>query len=377
MTTSDRHQINKISTSGRNHYLRASATMSDEFRELLKRVGSGTHTSKDLTRTEAATATEMMLLQSATPAQIGAFTIAHRIKRPTPEELAGILDTFDLLSQKLEPCTKHQHQPVVLGNPYDGRSRTVPVTIITALILAAANIPVVLHGGDCMPTKYGIPLVKIWQGLGVDFTKLDRLQNQKIFEQCQLGFVYLPQYFPTAHNFVPFREQIGKRPPFATAELIWCPIAGDAHLVAGFVHPPTEERFRETFKLRKTKRFTLVKGLEGSCDLARSRTGIIALSSSTSDYERLLLDPADYDLNGTDVSWESEASGIRLMQQVIQGDRCDLSPAAVLNGGFYLWRFGVASTLESGFSLAQSMLTKGQVRDKLTQLQQIIYSHNS
>ena len=73
--------------------------MSDEFRELLKRVGSGTHTSKDLTRTEAATATEMMLLQSATPAQIGAFTIAHRIKRPTPEELAGILDTFDLLSQ--------------------------------------------------------------------------------------------------------------------------------------------------------------------------------------------------------------------------------------------------------------------------------------
>lgn len=344
--------------------------MSDEFRELLKRVGSGTHTSKDLTRTEAAIATKMMLLQSATPAQIGAFTIAHRIKRPTPEELAGILDTFDLLSQKLEPNHIHHHRTVVLGNPYDGRSRTVPVTIITALLLAAADIPVVLHGGDCMPTKYGIPLIEIWQELGVDFSKLDFQQNQQVFEQCCLGFVYLPQYFPTAHSFVSYREQIGKRPPFATAELIWCPVTEDAHLVAGFVHPPTEERFRETFKLRKTKHFTLVKGLEGSCDLARSRTGIIALSSSTSDYERLLLDPSDYGLNGADVSWESKAIGMSLIQHVIQGDRCDLLPGAILNGGFYLWRFGVADTLESGFSLARSMLADGKVADKLTQLQQ-------
>ena len=69
--------------------------MSSEFRELLVKVGSGTHTSKQLTRAEAAKATEMMLQQTATPAQIGAFAIAHRIKRPTPTELAGILDTFD------------------------------------------------------------------------------------------------------------------------------------------------------------------------------------------------------------------------------------------------------------------------------------------
>ena len=95
--------------------------MSNEFRELLTKVGSGTHTSKHLTRIEAAKATEMMLQQTATPAQIGAFTIAHRIKRPTPTELAGILDTFDRLGQKLQVCPQHQHQPVVLGTPYDGR----------------------------------------------------------------------------------------------------------------------------------------------------------------------------------------------------------------------------------------------------------------
>lgn len=352
--------------------------MSDEFRELLKRVGSGTHTSKDLTRAEAATASKMMLLQTATPAQIGAFAIAHRIKRPTPEELAGILDTFDKLGGKLKICPQHHHQPVVLGNPYDGRSRTVPVTIVTALILAAAEIPVVLHGGDCMPTKYGIPLQEIWQHLGIDFTQFDLIRSQNIYDRTKIGFIYLAQHFPAAHQFVTFREQIGKRPPFATAELAWCPVVGESHLVAGFVHPPTEERFRSTFKIRNTWNFTLVKGLEGSCDLARSRTGIIALSSE-GGFERLLLDPADYGLNGSDVSFESNARAIAkrtgrviaLMQEVIRGENSELFPAAILNGGFYLWRFGVASTLESGFALAEEMLATGQVADKLTQLKSV------
>jgi anthranilate phosphoribosyltransferase len=345
--------------------------MSDEFRELLKRVGSGTHTSKHLTRTEAATATDMMLLQEATPAQIGAFAIAHRIKRPTPEELAGILDTFDRLGGKLKICNRHTHQPIVLGNPYDGRSRTVPVTIVTALTLAAAELPVVLHGGDRMPTKHGMPLIEIWQRLGVDFSQFSLAQAQDIYDRSCLGFIYIPQHFTAAYDFVPFREQIGKRPPFATAELAWCPIEGNSHLVAGFVHPPTEERFRQTFQIRQTKDFTLVKGLEGSCDLACSRTGIIALSNGTEDFQRLLLDPTDYDLNRSDVTFESDTQAIALIEEIIEGKNNQLISAAILNAGFYLWRFEVASSLESGFTLAEEMLTTRQLANKLAQLRSL------
>ena len=343
--------------------------MSDEFRELLKRVGSGTHTSKNLTRAEAATATKMMLQQVATPAQIGAFAIAHRIKRPTPEELAGILDTFEELGSKLTTNPNHSHKPVVMGNPYDGRSRTVPVTIITALILAAANIPVILHGGERMPTKYGIPLIQIWQQLGVDFSGCSLARAQEIYDRSGIGFLYLPQHFPTAYNFVTFREQIGKRPPFATAELAWCPVEGDANLTIGFVHPPTEERFRETFEIKGVDNFTLVKGLEGSCDLSRSRTAIIALGKADDDFERLLLDPQDYSLNGGDIPLESETQVISLTEEVIRGNNSKLFPAAILNGGFYLWRFAAARTLEAGFQLAEETLTSGAAYDKLNQLQ--------
>src|SRR5919199_736476 len=252
--------------------------MSNAFRELLKKVGSGVHTGEDLSREEAATATRMMLLQEATPAQLGAFMIAHRIKRPSSEELAGMLDAYDQIGPKLQPwgmghgrvaqwhsgrveefTSSPPHsltpsppaQPVmVFGTPYDGRSRTAPVTPLTALILATAGVPVVMHGGDCMPTKYGVPLIEMCQGLGVDFSKLTLAQVEQLLETTGLGFIYLPQHFPEAQGLVPYRDQIGKRPPTATMELMWCPYAGDAHVVAGYVHPPTENRFRETFELR-------------------------------------------------------------------------------------------------------------------------------
>ncbi len=354
--------------------------MSDAFRELLKKVGSGVHTGKDLTREEAEMATSMMWQGIATPAQIGAFMIAHRIKRPTSAELAGMLDSYDKLGTKIS-IDRLERVPVVFGNPYDGRDRTAPVTPITALMLAAVGTPVIMHGGDRMPTKYGVPLIEIWQKLGVDFSQLSLDRVEQVLAETGIGFVYLPQHFPLAHQLVTYREQIGKRPPFATLELIWSPCVENAHVVAGFVHPPTEDRFKETFSQRGVSSFTTVKGLEGSCDLSRSRTAIIGLAKPSASleapedifqFDRLHLNPRDYDLAGKDVGFESTNHLIEQLQEVLQGKPSELTQAAILNGGFYLWRFGICEDLTAGFAMAEAMLVKGQVADKLQQLQNFL-----
>ena len=361
--------------------------MSDAFRELLKKVGSGVHTGKDLSREEAATATRMMLLQEATPAQIGAFMIAHRIKRPTSEELAGMLDAYEQLGPKLESWGIENGQDsamkpafsqpvIVFGTPYDGRSRTAPVTTLTALILAASGIPVLMHGGDCMPTKYGVPWIEIWQGLGVDFSKLTLFQIQQLLQTTGLGFIYLPQHFPQAQGLIPYRDQIGKRPPAATMELIWSPCAGNIHVVAGYVHPPTENRFIETFKLRGITNFTLVKGLEGSCDLPRDRTAIIAVSQpdASPNFERLLLHPRDYGFAGSEVPLESTTELLVQMQEVLKGKSSELMLAAIWNAGFYLWRCGVCPDLSTGFAKAEASFTEGQASQKLEEIRNAIAS---
>lgn len=342
--------------------------MSNIFRELLKKVGSGNHTSESLTRGEAAAAMKMMLLGEATPAQIGAFLIAHRIKRPTGEELAGMLDAYDELGPKLQPIDS-KRSVMVLGIPYDGRTRTAPINIITALLLTAAGQPVVMHGGYRLPTKYGLPLIEIWQGLGVDWTTLSLAQTQQVFAQTGIGFVYTPQHFPLNQKLWEYRDQLGKRPPLATMELIWCPLAGDAHIIAGFVHPPTEAMFQVALGLRGIKKYTFVKGLEGSCDLPRDRTAIIGLSSPNSpELERLHLAPREYGFIPKNVPLATTEELITNLHAVLAGKSGELMQTALWNGGFYLWLSGICPDMTSGIAKATELFNSGVVEKKLREL---------
>lgn len=349
--------------------------MSEEFRELLKKVGSGKHTHKDLTREEAAIATKMMLLQEATPAQIGAFMISHRIKRPTPVELAGMLDAYDGLGPQLQLLPNNEKKVVVFGIPYDGRSRTAPVNVITALILAVFGVPAIMHGGDCMPTKYGVPLIDIWRGLGLDFSQLSLAKAGELLEKTGFGFFYIPNHFKLANDLVTYREQIGKRPPAATVELVWSPYPeSQIHLMAGYVHPPTEARFRETFNLRGITDFTLVKGLEGSCDLHRSHTNIIAINNPKvpEGFEYLKIDPRDYGFAGKDVGLESTPRLVSALEEVLEGKPSELRQSAIWNGGFCLWRFGVCGDISEGLVKAEEAIATGKVNEKRAEIEEFL-----
>jgi len=340
--------------------------MSQDFRTLLRKVASGTHTSKDLTRSEAEAALLMILHQEATPAQIGAFLIAHRIKRPTAEEMAGMLDANDRLGSRLEPINNGK-PTIILSSPYDGRSRTAPISPITALVLAAAGINVIMHGGDRMPTKEGIPFIEIWHALGLNWQNLDLTQVHAVLAHTGLGFVYLPDHFPLAQAIVTYRDQIGKRPPLATLELMWSPYLGVVHIACGFVHPPTETTMRSAFALREFSEYTTIKGLEGSCDLPRDRSAIIGLG-----LERLIINARDFGFTNFEVPFNSTEELVKEMKLALAGDDSEYRRSLVWNSGFYLWRMGVSVNLESGFSLAEDLINSGHVKNKLAEVQQAI-----
>jgi anthranilate phosphoribosyltransferase len=345
--------------------------MSNKFRDLLKKVGSGNHTSQSLSRAEAADATRMMLLGEATPAQIGAFMIAHRIKRPTGEELAGMLDIYEELGPKLQPIASPR-QVMVLGIPYDGRTRTAPINVAIALMLAAAGQPVIMHGSDRLPTKHGLPSIEVWQGLGVDWTNLPLAATQEVFAKTNIGFVYTPVHFPLINQIWEYRDQIGKRPPFATMELMWKPYMGDAHVVCGYVHPPTEGMFQVALNLHGISRYTTIKGLEGSTDLPRDRTAIIGLGNGHGKIERLQLSPREYGFSTSNVPLTSTGELINHIQEILRGKPGELMQTALWNGGFYLWRCGICADIRIGIHQAEELLVSGVVAAKLQELIQVI-----
>lgn len=341
--------------------------MIEQFRGLIKKVGSGSHTTQDLDRQDAALAMSLMLRQVATPVQIGAFLIAHRIKRPTGEELAGMLDAYADIGPTLAPIAA-DFPVMVMGIPYDGRSRTAPLAPLVALILAGLGVPVLHHGGRRMATKYGVPLVELWQALGVDWSQLSLDRLQSCLADTGLGLVYIPHHFPEAEIIAGYRDELGRRPPIATLELGWCPYRGRAIVVSGYVHPPTEGMLHGAFLGRGQTQFVMVKGLEGSCDLPRDRTCILSASQADGTLERIILHPRDYGFAASEVAYHDCPTWITQARSALGGELNELARATIWSGGFYLWRSGYSPSLEAGLTAARQALGDGTAQGQLDRL---------
>ncbi len=321
------------------------------FRELIGKVGSGEHTSTGLDREEAREAMDLMLDGLADDAQMGAFLIAHRIRRPHPIELAGMLDSYRRLGPVLETPGR---RPLCFGVPYDGRSRTAPLLPRVALVLASDGLPVVMHGGDAMPVKFGVTLAELFAAIGIGWTGLPLGVVQQRLDQHGLALTHQPDHFPRADRLVPVRDAIGKRPPVASLELLWSPHRGDHLLVSGFVHPPTEARAWQALAACGESDVLTVKGLEGSTDLPTSRAGITARVRQ-GEVERILLHPRDHGIQAPEVPWQNLDIWRSQALAALAGEG-ELMPALRWNVAAYLWFSGRHDNLAAALDQATALL---------------------
>ena len=155
--------------------------------------------------------------------------------------------------------------------PFDGRPTTSPIYPLTSLLLLAANQPVVLQGGGRLPVKYGVTTEELFKAIGLNLGELTIEKVQEGFLKNGLALIYQPDHFPLADNLTKYREEIGKRPPVASMELLWSAHQGKHLIISGFVHPPTETRHIKTLRLLGEKNLILIKGLEGGVDIPISR----------------------------------------------------------------------------------------------------------
>jgi anthranilate phosphoribosyltransferase len=205
-----------------------------------------------------------------------------------------------------------------------------------------------------MPVKYGVTLAELFAALGITWSGLPLATLQQRLDRHNLAVTHQPHHFPAAERLVAARDEIGKRPPVASLELLWTPHRGDHLLVSGFVHPPTEKRAWEALELAGETDVLTVKGLEGSTDLPTSRAGIAARGRNGAP-ERLLLHPRDHGLHGDEVTWESLETWREQALAALVGEG-PLAPALVWNLGAYLWLADQIDTLEAALNQARGYL---------------------
>ena len=337
------------------------------FRELLAKVGSGERTSTGLDRAEADEILTRLLQGLASPAQAGAFLIAHRLRMVRSSSLSG--------SQRLGPTLPPNRRTTIsFGVPFDGRSRTAPLLPLTALVLNAAGLAVVLHGADPMPVKYGITQAELLEAMGLPLAQLDWKAMGRLFAEEGLALMHQPSHFPLAEGLIDLREQIGKRPPIATLELLWSCCSSNHLQVSGFVHSPTELLMAETWALLGQNNGLTIKGLEGGVDLPTSRVSIAAHwhqpntdGAFDPKPQRLILHARDHGLRADEPELTTLDAWSAMARDALDGTGPLVKPL-IWNAGFVLWRCAQHPNLESALDTAERLLSSGSVRERRQEL---------
>jgi len=336
---------------------------------LLKEVGRGKRGSRDLAYEEALRAAELIMNGSATPAQIGAFLVAERIKMESTDEIRAFAAMLARYAYR---------HPVEGGidcaGPYDGRTKSFMATFPAAFVLSAYGIPVTLHGSPTLPPKSGVTLYDLMREFGV---RMDR--DVLIAGASASGLLFIPTEdwcLPLA-RLRPIREELGLRTVFNTAEKL-LRLSDAPYMALGIYHGTVFEKTAALLNKLGVKAGIVVQGMEGSEDLnvtKRTRTLIVREHGSELyivDPDVLGLgveapdDPASSGHGGSELSAGDSAPAWTVQRQketvlaVLRGESDESSRnAVILNGAVRLWVCGAVAAVEEGIELSRKALESG------------------
>ena len=185
-----------------------------------------------------------------------------------------------------------------------GRGKSFAATIPTSAVLAALDVPVVLHGSRTLPPKYGVALIDILEELGVPVEK-DAHQTGDTLKHCQVALLDTEAFCPPLHRLRPIREQLGVRSLLNPA--------GADFLIAGVFHSTALDKAAELMMRLGHRKGMVVQGVDGSEDVPVNRpSGICIISEGTA--EKRLVDPQEYglksDMESVKLSPAEQAAGV-------------------------------------------------------------------
>src|SRR3954454_21178772 len=162
---------------------------------------------RDLSEGEAAAAMQELVDGQATPAQIGAFATALRMKGETAEELAGLVR---VMRGALIPVEVYR-DVVDTAGPRGGGACTLHISPAAAIVAAGAGARVAKHGNRAASSACGS--ADLLEALGVRID-LGPEGVAACVDEVGVGFMFAPRFHPAMRHAGPVRREIGIRTVF-------------------------------------------------------------------------------------------------------------------------------------------------------------------
>ena len=327
-----------------------------------------------LTAGQAEVVLGQVLAGQAAPAQIAALAVALRAKGESVEEMTGFVRA---MAAHAVPLGLPDGTDVIdtCGTGGD-RLRSINVSTIAALVVAATGAKVCKHGGRASSSAVGA--ADVLEALGV-VADLGPNGVARCIAEVGMGFCFAPRFHPAMRYAAPVRRELG----IPTVFNYLGPLANPGrarYQVVGVSNPAMADKMLGVLAANGARRAMIVYGDDGLDEL--STTGpstvheLVAVADGRYETTRYRVDPADLgfaraaieDLRGGDADFNAEA-----IRRVIAGDASPHRDIAVLNAAAALTVIGRSADLASGVSLASAVIDDGRatrVLDALVRVSQ-------
>ena len=320
----------------------------------------------DLREAEMMAVMNEVMEGEATPAQIGAFITALRMKGETVEEVSG---AARVMKQKATRIDARSSVIVdTCGTGGDGHN-TFNISTTAAFIVAAAGIIVAKHGNRAASSSCGS--ADVLEALGVNIDA-----GPEVVEECLqeigIGFLFAPRLHGAMKHAIGPRREIGIRTVFNMLGPLTNPAGATCQLI-GVYDARLTEMFASVLKNLGTKRAFVVHGEDGLDEATvTGETRVSELNDGMiSTYN---IDPVDFfgrtyaaeELLGGDADQNA-----RITNEILSGADGARRKIVVLNAALAIVAGGKAATISEGIAIAEARIDDGSAAGKLQALKEM------
>jgi len=319
---------------------------------------------KDLTRAESREVMDTIMSGGATPAQIGGFLVALRLKGETPDEIAGAAEA---MRDHVIPVHPERDDLVdTAGTGGDG-GRTFNISTAAALVAAAAGAGVAKHGNRSVSSSSGS--ADVLEELGFNL-ELPAESIARSIDELGFGFMFAPLHHPAMRHAAPVRRELAARTVFNVLGPLTNP-AGARSQVVGVYDAGLVPVIADVLVQLGARRAFVVHGAGGIDELSPAGPNLVC-EVVDGEVHRREVDPLDFGVSRCapeDLRGGPPADNAARIRAVFSGGGDAAARSAIaLNAAGAIAAGGHAADLREGLEIASETLDSGAASDRLAEL---------
>ncbi len=329
---------------------------------LIAQVQAGEH----LSFQEMSTAIGQMMEGGWQDEDIAALLLALNEKGLVVDEVAGAAQAMRDHMVRIE-----SHLPRLIDTCGTGgdNSGTFNISTATALVIAAAGVPVAKHGNRSVTSKSGSADVLLHLGVNIE-------ADAKVIECClqEVGicFCFAPLMHGSMKHVAGVRKKLGVPTIFNLLGPL-CNPANATYQLLGVGKPQFREMMAQALHRLGTTKSVLVTGRDGLDEVSLGEPTDVTIATPEG-LTHLVWQPEDFGLSRqgrNDMLVDGPEASAAMIRQVLAGKPGAARDIVVLNAAAALWTIGEADSLATCARKAEEAIDSGAAQETLTRLAEV------